>query len=302
MSSRCLVALVVLLGAGGVFAEQRASAAKPDVAVRRIEVGAEASVPPVEIHVAPGLSTTVLFDSEIDPGSLEIEGAGRWLRVRGGRDHVVVVPSLDVPEAARLTLTVPFRDTAIPKRVLFTLVVQSNAVERQVEVYRRPRSAESYREEVEQLRFELQQLRAQRESSDGSPVLDGLRALFSLSDKEDIGLLSMKIDARVSCVGSCPFRLFAATSYVSFQRIALRMRLKARGTNPWKAGRAVLLDAQRRSLEVLPVWESRSDAQGMRWLVVEAIARDGAKRGPYTLMLWDVDGARTVTVEDVWFP
>lgn len=94
-------------------------------------------------------------------------------------------------------------------------------------------------------------------------------------------------------------------SYRSHTRVAVELRLQLlSGEQPWVAEGAMLVDAHGREVPVLPLWQSAPVAPGPSFqsVVVEAEATAKEAQGPYTLNLWDMGGARSVTVEGVVFP
>ncbi|MFP2912322.1 DUF2381 family protein [Pyxidicoccus sp. 3LFB2] len=280
-----------------------ADAAAPDMqqvlaGVRRVELrDATESLP--EVHISPGLSTTVLFDSPIRPDELVLEGRERFQRLGLSEDHLVLVPSSTLRQGERLRLEVRFSDAATPERAALLLVVDATRVERQVELYRRPRTAESYRLEVEELKTQMARL--QREVK-RLPVPDATSAsgdawVTTLLQWDTVEALEMHnlrvaIAAPVSVTDVWRLRLPG-------HWLALRVRLEAK-PGAWKPTGASLRDAQGRPVNVLRPWAqvglSRNEPQFQRVVIV---VEDEAsfRTGRYTLKLWDEGTGQSVTVE-----
>nr|WP_254626555.1 DUF2381 family protein [Myxococcus sp. CA040A] len=266
--------------------------------VRRIEVGAEPRVPAPEIRIAPGRSTTFFFDARILPDELSLEGRERFQRLGISDDHLALVPSSALREGERLRLGLRFRDGAAPEQVTFVLVVDAVLGEPQVEVYRRARSVESYRQEVEELkgrlsqaRFELDRLQLEGRSSGGVESL-----VAALENPEELAVRPLT----PTKVVAHPEVSVSQSRFVTHQMRwrAIRVDLRALpGGAGWVATGASLTDARGRSHKVLSHWQTaplREDVA--QALVVRVDHTTDLDPGHYVLKLWDAKG-RTVTLE-----
>lgn len=268
--------------------------------VRRIEVGAEMRVSASEIRIAPGRSTTFFFDARILPDEISLEGRERFQRLGLSEDHLVLVPSSAFREGERLRLGLRFRDGAAPERVTFVLVVDSSLSESQVEVYRRARSVESYRQEVDELRgrllqvqFELDRLQLEGRSSG---ALETFFATLEGTESIWIGQLPrskvvVPPDVFVSHIDLVAYR-------PRWRAIRLRLRARAGGAG-WVATGASLTASNGRNLKGVSHWQSaplRDDVAQTLVVLVESSTE--VESGRFILKLWDAKG-RTVMVEGV---
>ncbi|WP_186001808.1 DUF2381 family protein [Corallococcus sp. Z5C101001] len=298
MPSCLSVALPVLLWSTCVLAAPLDVGGKGE-GILRMEVGPEhPGVRP--IRIGAGVSTTLLFDSDIVPDQVSLEGRAQFSRVSMGSAVVVLIPSDDLRQGEVLKLSIPFKDTTLPPRVVLTLQVQADAVDRQVEVYRRARSAESYRQEVGQLRAELERLRLERKQPPAAaPGVDGFRGLLAGSTAFP-GLTVRRELGAMRCVAPCPLRIDVGALFVSGQRRALRLSLRSADKEPWRVGRAVLVDAQGHEWESLtPVQSALLTVRSAASVIVEFEMPADISVGPYSLRLWDTAGKRVAQFGDV---
>jgi uncharacterized protein (TIGR02268 family) len=271
--------------------------------VRRIDLRETgASLP--EIHIGPGLSTTVLFDSPIRPDEVVLEGRERFQRMGMSEDHLVLIPSSTFRQGEQLRLEVRFRDGAAPERAAFSLVVDAARVERQVEIYRQPRTAESYRQEVEELKSGMARLRQEVGRHQRSNASSGdshflAAALVMKKDIIETPLTYGREDSSVP-VSVKEVRLFRLPGYW----VALCVSLTWRGRDGgWTAATAVLRDAQGQSIRVLRPWQQGPVSTKGGQKVVIAIEDEAAfQTGRYTLKLMDEGGGTSVTLEGLAVP
>lgn len=283
-----------LLLAPAAFAAETGTP-EPLASVRRIDVEQTQGTPP-EIRIGPGLATTLLFDSPIRPDEVVLEGRERFQRLGKSEDHLVLIPSSTFRQGERLRLEVRFRDGAVPERAAFTLVVDAAQVERQVELYRQPRTAESYRQEVEELKNGMARLRQEvaRLHRPNAPAVGGGALPATIVLKQAITETPLSygredLSAPVSV-------LEAKISQLSGHWVALRVKLKWRGREgDWTVAGASLRDARGQVVKVLDPWqEGPVNRQATRDVVV--VIADAFRPGRYTLKIWD-EGGQSVTLE-----
>ncbi|QAT86938.1 hypothetical protein EJ065_5404 [Corallococcus coralloides] len=256
------------------------------------------------IHIGPGVSTTLLFDTDIEQDQLSLESRAQFARVSTGSSVLVLVPSNDLQGGDSLKLSIPFKEagSTLPSRLSLTLVVDSGAVDRQVEVYRRARSAESYRQEVQQLRAELERLRQERVSSGGrarEPM--GLRGLLMASTSHP----GIGVDSRwrfINCRRPCSFQVESGAVFTSGPRRAVQLMLRTADKKPWTIGKAVLVDRKGKEWQSFPPFQSGPiTAESQATLVLEFDVNNAELEG-YQLRVTDVDGTRTVQWSGINFP
>ncbi|WP_158621532.1 DUF2381 family protein [Corallococcus aberystwythensis] len=270
----------------------------------RMEVGAEVrGTRP--IHIGPGVSTTLLFDTDIQQDQVSLEPRAHFARVSTGSSILVLVPSNDLQQGETLTLSVPFKDvgSTLPSRLSLRLVVDSSAVDRQVEIYRRARSAASLREEVQQLRAELERLRQERASlaGEGRGEQTGFRGLL-MATTEYPGVLAASPQQHWNCRQPCSLLIKKSASYSSGSRRAVQLWVTTVDKKPWTVGHAVLVDRKGKEWVSLPPAQSGPiTAESGATLVVEFDVSNGDLEG-YQLKISDVDGARTAQWSGIQFP
>ncbi len=183
--------------------------------------------------------------------------------------------------------------------------------ERQVEVFRLPRSGDSYKQEFEAAQAESQQCKMQlvRERVEcGRP--SGLTGLIVLRQMDWHGTRARLIEEGLPLARGEPFRTQAVTSYSATSgnkgeevvRLAVDLQLANNGLHPWRAANAELVGPGGRWTMVL--WAPHAIPPG-GWgrIVVEVeLPLAEVRSGSHVLKLWDEDGVRTATVLGVTFP
>ncbi|MFY2557901.1 DUF2381 family protein [Corallococcus terminator] len=272
---------------------------------RRIELEPNAPGAWVEVAVSPGLSTVLLFDSELVQEATEIEGLDSFSNVDSGRTTMRLVPSARASPGEKFRVAVRFRDGAAPVGASFLLVVHPARADALVEVYRNKRTVESYQEETREARAAT--LRCQEEnvrivSEHGAP--GGLTGLLAAGSVDDGGLAGKKVTESITPGPKNALSLFRVHTYRSVKRVALEIWLTAQlSETPWVASGAVLRSSTGIDVKVLSVWQDAPATLGEPWrMVVEAEAPADASRGTFSLKLWEDAGPRTVTLGGVTFP
>jgi len=297
--SSLLVTLVFLAGS-------TASAQPWGTGGRRIELTGDAAGQVHEVGVGQGLTTAIIFHgATIDRGGVMLEGHER-VRLSVAEDTLLLIPSERSEPGERLRLDVPFQGTAAPASITFVLVVHPAEAERQVEVFRQPRTAESLRAEVREKDAQLQQCREQVASMRSEAKQPGgLRGLLASGVVDNSGLAAKQVNATTVPSPSNALALMSAWTYRSASRVAVEVELAhSAGAAPWTVEGAALTNEAGQSLRVLPVWQSESitpDSRPLR-IVVEAEASGKEARGPFTLKLWEAGGKRAVTLGNITFP
>lgn len=257
------------------------------------------------VGISPGVTTAFRFHgASIDQERVLLEGRERmWVAV--AEDAILLVPSEQAVPGERLLLTVPFKDGALPGSAVFSLVVHPALAERQVEVYRKRRFADSLGAEVREKDAQLQLcrekvelLRAELKHPEG---LTGLLATGQL-DKKGVTVRNL-IKAIIERPG-VPLRVQTITSFRSVGRVAVELWLEGfEEAAPWLAEGVVLRGRAGEELKGLTVWQEVPVASPNRLhVVVEAAATEREAHGPFTLKLWDEGGQRTLTLGNVSFP
>jgi uncharacterized protein (TIGR02268 family) len=297
------ISLVVLLVGGRVDAQPRQVSGAPGV--RHLDLMEDAASRVHEVGISPGITTAFRFHgASIDREKVVLEGRERlWVTIT--EDAIVLVPSEKVVSEERLKLTVPFNDGAPPGSAVFMLVVHPAAAERQLEVYRQRRSAESIGAELKQKDAQLQQCRDQVELLQAElKNPEGLTGLLAASQLDAMGVATRNLLKTITRLPGIPMNVQNITSFRSAGRVAVSLRLESpEAAAPWVVEGVVLRSTTGGELKGLTVWQGTSEAFPMRLhVVVEAEATDKEARGPFTLKLWDASRQRSLALGNVTFP
>ncbi|NVJ09725.1 DUF2381 family protein [Myxococcus sp. AM001] len=272
---------------------------------RRIELGPDDSGALTELAVSPGLSTVLLFDSELAQEGVALEGRHVFSNVDVGRTTLRLVPSEQGIPGEKFRVSVRFRDGAAPAGASFLLTVHPARADSLVEVYRSARTVESYQQEAREARAEMrryQEENARLVSEHGAPR--GLAGLLATGGIDVNGVAGRDVTKTVSSDRRSFLEPFIVQSFRSKSRVALEVSLRGlRGGLPWSASGATLHGPSGTELKVLRVWQASpiaSDEAGR--VVIEAEASAESARGSFSLKLWEAEGPRTVTIGNVTFP
>ncbi|QDE69483.1 hypothetical protein BHS09_22260 [Myxococcus xanthus] len=301
-----LLAVLMLLS-GAATAQPSSTAASPEV--RRVELLAEPSeaMPPTEVQISPRVSTTFEFDAALDPAKVVLEGEKRFSLVDLGRSTLRLVPSEQVLPGERLRLTVLFQDGSVPRGAAFVLVTHPARAERLIEVWRQPRTAESYQQEAMAARAETQQCHEEnarlRVEHEGPGGIAGLLATGIIKE-EGVDAKFILVNKELHQHPGNAARTLRAWSYRAPARVAISVEFEnLDAANPWSAEGASLVSRTGASLKILTVWQKAPITRAPRGrVVVEAEATPDAARGTYTLKLWGPGGLRAITLSGVTFP
>jgi uncharacterized protein (TIGR02268 family) len=202
---------------------------------------------------------------------------------------------------------VRFADGAVPASVTFSLVVHPTRAEPQVNVYRQPRSAESFQQEARQ-----EHERAERCEARLAQTQTEQKSPGSLIGLIDSGLVvgNKGIAARdISNITRQPpgeaLKRTEAYSYRAEGRVAVALVVDNTSAQPWTvdAEGAALVGRGGVRLRVLRVWQPEPIPPGeIGRVVVEVEATEEQARGTYVLRLGEANGPRTVTLRGVTFP
>jgi uncharacterized protein (TIGR02268 family) len=298
-------ALLLALLAGVPATAQPASEQRGTASERHLELTADSAGQQPEVRITPGRATTLVFNAPLLPGGVLVEDERLVaLAVNEVRSLVTLLPSDSPPPDKPLSLTVRFADGAVPESVTFRLVPHPRA-ERQVRVYRQPRSVDSYKQEAEQERERAERCEAElARTQTEQPHTEGLVGPFGA------GLvgLGQGLQEKTLTITQRPGEPLRVTDAFSYRaglagRVVVELWVTHTGHHPWTLEGAELMNTQGTRLNVLRVWPSQPISPGdRRQLVVEVKATEKQSRGTFLLELREAGGAGTVTVRGVTFP
>jgi uncharacterized protein (TIGR02268 family) len=309
-SSLTVPLLLSLLATTPALAESSAEA-WDTVAARHLELTADKAGQEHEVRISPGLTTTLVFNVPLLQGGVTLEEREhfRGVTVDAATGLITLLPSRALPRGKQPLLTVRFADGAVPESVTFRLVVHRTRAEPQVNVYRKPRSAESFELEARQAHERAEQCEArlaQTQAKQGSP--GGLIGLIDSGlVKGEVGIAAQDISNTIKQPPGEALQKRKAFSYRAEGRVAVAVELKNTSAWPWTVDEegVVLVGKGGARLRVLRVWQPEpilpgGDEGGL--VVVEAEATAEQAQGTYVLQLGETSGARTVTLRGVTFP
>jgi uncharacterized protein (TIGR02268 family) len=277
------------------------------VAARHLELTADSAQWEHEVGISPLLTTTLVFNAQLLRGGVVVEEREhfRAVTVDEAAGFVALLPTSALPPGKHLRLTVRFADGALPASVTFRLVVHATQAESQVNVYRHPRSGESYQQEARQEReraerCEARLVQAEQQHPRGLTGLlaDNLVMGNEAVEARDI-LRTLKLQA------DSPLRLHRAHSYRALGRVAVGVELENTSSDPWvvDGNGARLAGKGGKQLHVLSVWPLEPLPPGeRRHVFIEAEATAEEARGTYILQLAETSGPRTLLLRGVTFP
>jgi len=264
-----------------------------------------------EVPIRPNRTLAFVFDTPVQSGGVVVEERERFRQVELSKDGRMLnlLPSGELKPGKRLTLTVRFADGATPASLEFTLVVSPRA-ESQVEVYRKPRPCDSYRQQAEEAEASARQCQTQRAQEraerDAPRGIMGLLALKQMNHKGVRARLFKDVTLRpgeaFTVEGVVSYRATGGVEGAPLSRLAVELKLWNRGAEPWTPTHAQLVgEGVRWDLEV---WPPQPIAPGDSLRVLVEVELPGhPASGPYLLELWDASTtARTVTLSGVTFP
>ncbi|MGZ3460561.1 MAG: DUF2381 family protein [Archangium sp.] len=269
---------------------------------RCIELTADGPNEVSEVQLSPGLTTTFLFDSDLRADGLTLENRERFEVADLGKRTLTLVPSEKMRGAKPSTLTMCFADGVAPTCATLRLVVHPAISERQVTIFRHPRSVDSIqaelrksREEIDRLRAEIDRLRAERDRP------EGLIGLFASGMVDEMGIPCSSIDFVLH-----PRAALSAQRVITCRapgRMLMRVELRnPNGAMPWTAQGAKLVGPKGEELKG-SIWPPKPALPGEPFtLFIEVQAPDAQTVGPFILKLWEAEGPRIVTLGNVTVP
>nr|WP_171447374.1 DUF2381 family protein [Corallococcus carmarthensis] len=273
---------------------------------RRIELIPEDTGSASEVVVSPGLSTMLLFDSELQREGIELEGRQRFSLVDVGQATLRLVPSANATPGERFKLVVRFRDGAAPLTAVFLLKVHPAKAEATIEVYREQRTIETYQQEIRDARaevFRCKEEQARMMSEHKSP--GGLTGILINGGLDPRGVAGQVLARAAANMAANGLEAPVVNSYRSSKLVAVDVWIDVKtGTLPWRAEGATLKGRSGEELKVLRVWQVTPTLPGVPGgrVIVEAEAPAAAVQGPFALKLWEADGPRSITLGNVTFP
>jgi uncharacterized protein (TIGR02268 family) len=303
VSSTLVLGVLVLFVSVPALAQPVLALPRPEG--RRIELPADGPGDAAEVLISPGLSTTFFFDTPLQRGGMRLDRREHFRVVSLGEEAQVLnlLPGDELRPGDVVRLTVRFADDALPEGATFTLRVQAASAEHQVEVYRQPRDAASYRREARAERERAQQCLEALERvrvEQGAPAgLTGLRASGGMDTR---GVSSTVISDGNAQRPGAPLHVGKAVAYGARRRGLLDLSVDNLDARPWTVEAELVGKGGVRWKAT--VWPSTPIPPGARQqqLLVEMELPEAEARGPFTLELREAGGSRSVLLGGVRFP
>jgi uncharacterized protein (TIGR02268 family) len=291
-----------------------AQAAEPPPVLRcaataRFDLAAGSPEGAPEVCASADEPTAFVFDSRVAVGAVEFQPVGRLAHWALGEDglSLYVIPRGDYLSGERVKVTVRFADGAAPATASFWLVGHAAKGTRRVEVFRQPRPPDVLKKERDEAQAEARQcqedkarLLAEREEPGGlmgAAWLEGAGVVASMK----LGFLTVP-PANALGLDKARSYSYTPTGETHPASVAVRLRLLNPGAEPWTLAGAALVDSAGEQVE-LARWPLAPIPANGAGAVVVGIKGERAQLGcPCTLKLWEAQGPRTFTLEDVTFP
>ncbi len=279
-----------------LFLVGTAAAAQPRSPVReRIErratLPSSPEAPVLEVHVARGVLTNLVFDMPLDESSMELENrVSRFKRAAVAEDLISVEPSVELGPEERLGLRARLKDGT---QVSLVLTSHPTQVDGRVDV-ERPRSPEALLAELAQKETQLSALKARcGASGPAGMVLSGLLGESGVRVTPFYGRpppgnkSGLKPESGVGYRGN------------SWALVAVLLR-NLPGQKTWSPGGARLYGEGGREVPVLAVHLAQVLKPGEVSLVVVETGRLPPEAGQaFRLELFDADGGRLLPIQGV---
>jgi uncharacterized protein (TIGR02268 family) len=249
----------------------------------------------LEVHVARGVLTNLVFDMPLDESSMELENrVSRFKRAAVAEDLISVEPSVELGPEERLGLRARLKDGTLVSLVLTSHPTQ---VDGRVDV-ERPRSREALLAELAQKEAELSVLRTR------AVAVGPVGWVFAgLLDHK--GVRTTRFFGKVSPDSQSGLKLEGGVCHRAKAWALVTMQVQnIPGQKPWAPGRARVYGAVRLEMKVLGVHPAKPLlAPGeSSLLIVELGELPSAAGKVLRLELVDKDGGRPLHVDGVECP
>ncbi|WP_239470190.1 DUF2381 family protein [Archangium violaceum] len=227
-----------------------------------------------EVRISAGLVTTLLFDSRIHPGRIELEAEEDFTVVEASGRLLMLIPSSRLAAGRRLRLSVRFEDGEAPVGATFILVMDPQRAERQVEVFRLRRAPESCQRELdaerartEQLQAELEHLRTRTHQERNLERM----ALLKIPNEGGIIVRNLSKSITWNEKAVLAVRLLSYRDMHSKGSLVLQVELTLpRRDQPWRLDKAELSVQAKINKHYTPVWEAFTPSNNGLYLLMES--------------------------------
>lgn len=256
-----------------------------------LSTGPDSAVP--EVHVAPGVLTTLVFDAPVERASVDLdERVPLFSLVDVGEQLLTLEPRAEVGPGKKLGLRVRLKDGTV---AALMVAAHPTQVDTRVDV-ERPRSREALLAELVEARAELAALRARAASAGPAGMV-----FAGLLDKAGVRATSFKGRVPPNQSG---LTLGRGMNYRAGGWALVSVKVhNLPGQKPWTPGQARLFGAGGLEVKVLAVHLARGALLPgeSALVVVETGALPQAAGEVFRLELVDKDGGRSLAVDGMNF-
>jgi len=278
-------------------------------ATARFDLAAGSPEGAPEVCASADETTTFVFDSRVAVGTVEFQPGGRLADWALGQEGLSlhVMPKGDYLPGERVKVTVRFADGAAPASASFWLVGHASRGTRRVYVFRQPRPPDVCEKERDEAQAEARQcqedkarLLADREEPSGLMGVAWLEGAGVVASNK-LGFLPVPPTNALGLKGAWSYS-YTPTGETHPASVAVRLDLLNPGAEPWTLAGAALVDATGEQVAFARWPLAPIPANGAGAVVVGIEGERAQLDCPCTLKLWEAQGPRTFTLENVTFP
>ncbi|WP_164001580.1 DUF2381 family protein [Pyxidicoccus caerfyrddinensis] len=273
------------------------AAAEPNPERTRKERRVTLSAAPVEIRVAPGTVTTLVFDASLDRQSVELDRT-RFALVDVGDRTLILEPLAELK--GEVALRVRFADASQPESK-FNLITHPAEVDSQVRLFRDARSPEAMQAQVAELEARCAACEAALAALRERNETTGVAGMALAKQFETRGV---RVDwlKTWSSSGAGGLRAKSVRRYLAESWVVLAVTVQNTSGQPWRTDGAWLVSESTGTREEARTVAMASETLlpgGMGLVVVEFSSPRGLPGEVFRLVVQGADGNRPLSVEGV---
>ncbi len=299
-ASWAVLALVPLLASAIAGAQPHPAARERQVInTRQLVLPNSTTAPELQVRVAPGILTTIVFDAALARDSVTLDGEGtRIRRVDVGDKSVTVEPLVELGNE-RAMLRVRFVDGAAPEGPALALVSDLAQVDSHVRVSRRAQSTEALEKELAEVRARCEAREAELHARCEANGLVGL-VLAGLLREADLKT-TQRIDTEFQESGASGLRMTpSGWVKVTPKWMLLAVTVENRpGQPPWSPDKVTLRSATTNEavgVRVVLMDRPRLGPGEEGFVAMEAEPPSAAAGERFLLELWETASGRLLSI------
>jgi uncharacterized protein (TIGR02268 family) len=273
------------------------AAAEPNPERARKERRVTLSAAPVEIRVAPGTVTTLVFDASLDRQSVELDRT-RFALVDVGDLTLVLEPLAELK--GEVALRVRFADASKPES-RFNLITHPSEVDSQVRLFPDARSPEAMQAQVAELEARCAACEAALSVLRERAKAMGAAGMV-LAKQFGPGGVKVAWLEKWSSSGAGGLRVKSVRRYLANSWVVLGVTVENTSGQPWRAERASLVSEStgtRQEARTVAMASETLLPAGKDLVSVEFRRPPGQPGEVFRLMVQGTDGNRSLSIEGV---